>query len=102
MKNRRILVVDTFNEDTRYKIILSIIVVSLLYFFLAKLFFVTLPVSTKLFTMEHEQNRSQMTQERDDLQDIVGVILSKFTILELSLPQIRLATHDQLIRMRER
>lgn len=52
--------------------------------------------------MEHERNRSHMTQERDDLQDIVGVILSKFTILELSLPEIRLATHDQLIRMRER
>lgn len=33
MENRRIPVVDTFNEDTRYKIILSIIVVSLLYVF---------------------------------------------------------------------
>lgn len=42
-----------------------------------------------------------MTQEYENLQDMFDSISNKFTIPELSLPEICLAVHDQLIRMQE-
>lgn len=51
--------------------------------------------------MELERNVSWAMQDDDNFQDIVEAISSKFTILELSLPEICLDTHDQLIRMQK-
>lgn len=68
----------------------------------ANRFFVALPVSGEQFRARHERNKRRMAQERDDFQDIVRAISSKFTILELSLPEIRRAAHDQLICMQKR